>query len=254
MAKIFEGLESLGFSNYLNIDLYKKEESFEIVTDVNTSKQHLFFKEVTCPVCGNIFKTPAVKVNSPRIISKDSDFFIRYAVINPYFYEVWVCNNCGYSALKSDYNKIRNFQIDLIKENISPKWKGRTYDDIFDVKIAIERYKLALLNTTLTNGKNSTKAILCLKLAWMHRLIHDTEKEIEFISKSLEGLKLAYYNESFPIYGLNKYSTCFLMGELNRRIGNNSEALTWLSQVIVTPGVSAKIKDLARDSKDLIKK
>ena len=67
---------------------------------------------VKCPICGKTFKTKAVKVNSPRIISKDSDFFIRYSVVNPYFYDVWICNSCGYAAMKSDFLKVKSYEKD----------------------------------------------------------------------------------------------------------------------------------------------
>lgn len=77
-------------------------------------KTHIFNKEVSCPVCNAKFDTQVVKVNSPRIESKDSDFFIRYRVVNPYFYDIWMCNGCGYSATKADFPKIRPHQKELV--------------------------------------------------------------------------------------------------------------------------------------------
>ena len=71
---------------------------------------NLFFKEVICPVCENSFKTPTVKVNTPRVTSRDSDFFIRYSVVNPYLYEILLCPSCGYSALRTDFSKIESFR------------------------------------------------------------------------------------------------------------------------------------------------
>ncbi|MNP08774.1 hypothetical protein D3C76_1008570 [compost metagenome] len=52
---------------------------------------------------------------------------------------------------------------------------------------------------------------------------------------------------------MHRYSIMYLIGELNRRVGNYDEALRWFSSVITTPGVPQKVKDLARDCKDLIK-
>ena len=68
-----------------------------------TILNHLFDKQVICPVCDSHFKAKTVKSKSPRIISKDSDFFIRYSVANPYFYDVLICNSCGYAAMRSDF-------------------------------------------------------------------------------------------------------------------------------------------------------
>lgn len=254
---IFSGLENLGFNNIQDVNLYNNEtEAIKEKTEENKQKSLLYSKEVICPVCGHTFKALTVKSSSYRMIKKDSDFFIRYSLINPYFYDVWLCNSCGYSAMKTDFYTIRSIAIAEVQKSISSKWKGRMYPELYDVHIAIERYKLSLLNYVITNAKSSKKAINCIKLAWMYRLLNtDHAKEMEqvFLKQALEGLNDAYYAESFPIYGMDKYSAMYLIGELNRRIGHAEDSLVWFSNVITTPNVPQKLKELARDMKDLIK-
>lgn len=216
-------------------------------------KNHLFQKQVTCPVCNNIFKVNLIKTNSPRILSRDSDFFIRYSVANPYFYDVWVCNNCGYAALKADFNSLKKHQKDPILNEIQPKWKPRVYPDIITEQLAIERYKLALISAIILELKDSTKAIICLKIAWMYRLLEMEKEELRFLNKALIAFNDAYINEAFPMYGLQRDSTMYLIGELNRRIGNYQEALIWYSKTITSLGASYKIKELARNGRDIIK-
>ena len=46
----------------------------------------------------------------------------------------------------------------------------------------------------------------------------------------------------------------YLLGELNRRLGHNDEALLWFSKTIVNTNASSRIKELARTGKDLINK
>lgn len=213
---------------------------------------HLFDKHITCPVCDTQFTTKSVKVKSPRIISKDSDFFIRYSVANPYFYDVWICNSCGYAAMKTDFEKIKSHKKNLVLSNVTTKWKPRNYPDILDEKLAIERYKLALLNAILIDLPNSTKAMISLKIAWMYRLLDDNLQETAFLRQSLDGLNQAYIIEGFPIYGLQKDSLMYLIGELNRRLGNFQDALLWYSKTIVGANTSYKIKEMARAGKDLI--
>lgn len=235
-------------------DLPKPEDTKEEKKEI-PKKSLLYSKTVTCPVCDDTFKTIAVKASSYRITKKDSDFFIRYSLINPYFYDVWVCNSCGYVAMKADFNVLRSMEIDLVKKSISPKWRKRTYPEIYDVNIAIERYKLSLLNYVIINAKSSKKAINCMKIAWMYRLINTSaakEMELKFLNQALEGLSDAYYSESFPIYGMDKYSIMYLIGELNRRTGHKEDSLIWFSNVITTPNVKQNLKELARDMKDLI--
>lgn len=256
---IFSGLEDLGFDDIDGIDLYhtkkeeiEKEELLQL-TDEEKQKKLLYDCEVTCPVCDNDFKARAVKTSAARILKRDSDSFIIFDVINPYFYDVWVCDKCGYAAMKRDFNKIRDSEIDLVKEKIRPKWQPRSYPDVYDVNVAIERFKLSLLNYYVIDAKASKKAMNCLKLAWMYRILEDSENEAVFLRQALEGFNYAYFNEAFPLYNMDKFTSMYIIGELNRRLGNNDESLKWFSQVITTHGVSSKLKDRSRQQRDLIK-
>ncbi|MBC2582228.1 DUF2225 domain-containing protein [Clostridium sp. DJ247] len=256
---IFSGLEDFGFDDIDNIDLYKKENNKnkvskeELEQSKDKQKSLLYDVQVTCPVCENSFKARAIKTSSYRVLGRDSDSFVRYSVINPYFYDVWICGKCGYSAMKGDFHKIRNYHAEAIKQKVSPKWRNKSYPEIYDINIAIERYKLSLLNYVLMEAKASKKAMNCLKLAWMYRLMEDEANELTFLKQALEGFNEAFYNEDFPIYEMNKFSCMYLIGELNRRVGNNDEALIWFSRVISTPGAPQKLKDRTRDQRDLIK-
>lgn len=254
---IFSGLEDLGFKNIYNLDVYKKEEPKAVNSNskenINTSlSSYLYDKTVTCPICDNNFKARSLKTSSYRIIKKDSDFFINYSIINPYFYDVWICNSCGYTAMKVDFHKIRASQKEIIKKNITPKWHNKIYPDVYDVNIAIERYKLSLLNYTILDSPSSRKAMNCLKIAWMYRILGKTETEKLFLKNALVGFMEAYSNEDFPIYTMNKFTMMYLIGELNRRLNNFDEALRWLGDVITSIGASQRLKNIARDQKGLI--
>lgn len=254
---IFSGLERLGFDDIHDISLFnKKEEASKEEPKVekeDTLTSQLYDATVTCPVCKAVFGSRSVKISSIRRKKSDSDFFIRYSSINPYFYEVYLCNSCGYAALKQDFDKIKQTQIELIKQKISPKWQGRKYPEVYNVEIAIERFKLSLLNSVIAEAKSSIKARNCLRIAWMYRLLEDSINEEVFLRQALEGFKDAYMNETFPIAGMDKYTTTYLIGELNRRTQNFDEALLWFSKVITTPNVNTRLKELARDQRDLIK-
>jgi uncharacterized protein (DUF2225 family) len=214
---------------------------------------HLFDKQIVCPVCNSHFKTKTVKSKSPRVLSKDSDFFIRYLTVNPYFYDVIICNSCGYAAMRSDFEKLKSYKKELVLSNVTPKWKPREYPAVLDEKSAIERFKLALLNSVLIDLPNSTKAMISLKIAWMYRLLNDTDQETNFLRQALEGFNNAYIYEIFPIYGLQRDSLMYLLGELNRKLGNTHDALLWFSKTIVSINSSSRVKEMARIGKDLIK-
>lgn len=257
---IFSGLEEFGFKDLKSINIYedrvekdKKEKEEQLEKQVVNEEMYLYDKNVTCPVCKNEFFARAVRTNGYKMKSRESDFYIKYDLINPYFYDVLLCDLCGYAAMKSDFDKLRKNQIQLIQKNISAKWNSRKYPSVYNVDIAIQRYKLALLNYTVIGSKASKKAMNCLKIAWMYRIAEDISNERLFIEQALIGFKDTYFNEDLPVYGMNKFTIMYLIGELNRRLDNNKEALRYFGEVLISTGADRKIKDLSRDQKDLIK-
>ncbi|WP_423243049.1 DUF2225 domain-containing protein [Clostridium fermenticellae] len=237
-----------------NTKEYDNEEKETQQSKIEAQKKLIYDKTVTCPICQNTFKAKAVKTSAYRVQKKDPDFFIRYLRINPYFYDVWVCNDCGYSLIKSDFPKIRKYQIDAIKEKITPKWHSRTYPDVYNVDTAIERYKLSLINYHAMDAKASQKAMNTLKLAWMYRILDDKKNESNFLKQTLENFNYSYSNENFPICGMDQYTFEYLLGELNMKLKNTDEALKWFGNVITGIGTPYKIKDMAISQKDIINK
>ncbi|MFL0195653.1 DUF2225 domain-containing protein [Clostridium sp. WILCCON 0269] len=254
-TSIFSGLEDLGFVDIDSIEVYKKYEEKKTVKEEPkiTEDMLLYDKEVTCPVCEHKFLVRTVKTTGYRMKKKESDLYIKYDIINPYFYDVWVCNICGYASMKTDFHKLREFEIEIIQKNITPKWRGRKYPAIYDINIAIERYKLSLLNYTIIGSKSSKKAMNCLKISWLYRELGDINNEELFRKQALIGLKDAYLNEQLPVYGMDNFTILYLIGELNRRSGNYDEALRYLGEVIASRSAHRKIKNLAIDQRDLIK-
>jgi uncharacterized protein (DUF2225 family) len=256
--ELFSGLADLGFNNIEEIDLFKKAEDeveaidTEIISDEDRERSLLYDREIVCPVCQRKFPIKTIKKSSNKAIKRESDFYVHYNLINPYFYEVLLCNHCGYAALSTDFPKIRPGQADLVRKKVTPKWQNKSYPDIYDVNIAIERYKLALLNYFYTEDVASKKAMTCLKIAWMYRLLKDKQNEQTFLKQAIEGFEHAYTEEKFPFYEMNEFMVQYLIGEMHRRTGNDDKALSWFGKVITSFNAKQNIKDKARDQRDLI--
>lgn len=256
MDKIFSGLEEFGFKNLNEVEIYKQENDASSDTNLKndaSALDYLYEKSFTCPVCGSEVKSRAVKSGKTRLMSKDTDLMPRYEPINSLFYDVILCSKCGYTALSKYFEKLKHEQTLVIKSVITPKFKAKVYPDEYDVDIAIERYKLSLLNSVVKNSRMSERAYTCLKLGWMYRIKEDSENELKFLEQALIGFKEAFTKEPFPICGMDTYTLIYLLGELSRRLGLKEDALKWFGKVIVTPGVNPKLKEMARDQKDLIK-
>ncbi|NLY43176.1 MAG: DUF2225 domain-containing protein [Clostridiaceae bacterium] len=235
-----------------NQEHYMEDENEKTIYDEKRKVEALFDRKLVCPVCDSNITVRSVKSSSIRILSRDSDFMIHYKEPNPMFYDVWVCPQCGYAAISAQFNNINDKQIKLIREKICSKWHPRTYPPVYDIDIAIERYKLALLSSIVKDGKISERALLCLKLAWLNRIKKDEKNEKKFMSQALKGFIKSYESEIFPIAGLDEPSLTYLIGELYRRLDDNTNALIWFGRVLSNTSAKNSIKDLAREQKYII--
>lgn len=254
-ANLFSELGSLGLKGVDIYDIYKKEEPRkDDGRNQKSQETYLYEKTVNCPVCGKETKIKAVRSNVSKMTKRDSDFMIYYDVVNPMLYEIMYCKVCGYAGLPGDFSSLTGIQRKAVLAKITPSWKSKEYPEIYDVDNAIEQHKLALLNAVVKESKPSGKAILCLKISWLYRLKGDRDQELVFQKQAVQGWELAYENEDFPLYGLDIYSALYLIGELYRRIGDNEKALRYFGMVLSDVKASPKIKEKARDQKELIRK
>lgn len=275
MGNIFAGLESLGFRNTEKVDVFqepekhaKKEEEKEEKKEI-LEEDFIFEKSYTCPVCDFEFKSKMVRTGKVRLAGADSDLRPKYIGVDSLKYDAIMCPHCGYTALNRYFNFIMSSQAKKIKETISvkfqnPKLEGETYsyDD------AITRYKMALLNTVVKNGKNSERAYTCLKLAWMYRgkreelmkgecskeeIAELYKQEKELLTNAYDGFSAAFSKEDFPMCGMDKNTLLYLLAELARRIDRKDESKRYLSRVLTARDANSRIKNKAMELKEKLK-
>lgn len=273
---IFSGLSQLGLGDMSGMDLFEEEKKAES-TGENTVKPKevteedlLFDKVYTCPCCENKFKAKAIRAGKNKLISQDTDLRAKYSIVDPVKYDCIVCNNCGYAALVRYFDKSTSTQLKLIRDNISGKFKGvdetaptYTYDE------ALVRYQLALANAVVKKAKNSEKAFICLKTAWIIRgksesIPEDMEdikevkrelykQEMGYIQNAYKGFKIAMQTEDFPICGMDEFTFLYLTAELARKCKDFNVSMKLISDIITSTKSSTRIKDKARELKDRIK-
>ncbi|HEX9059807.1 MAG TPA: DUF2225 domain-containing protein [Clostridia bacterium] len=256
---LFKNLNGLGFENLDNISIYESREEKndsrqkEFKNLQQNLEQYVFERKVECPVCYKHITVPAVKSSAIRVVSKDTDFMTYYQDPNPTFYDVWFCKLCGYAAVSNKFSIISDTQKKLIRENISSKWKfNKKYPVVFDADTAIETHQLALLNSVVKLGRDNEKALLCLRLGWLYRLKGDEENEKRYLANALMGFTNSFLKDSITVPGLDEAATQYLIGELYRRTGDNSNALQWFGRVLSDRNAKEKIKSMTRDQKDII--
>lgn len=217
-------------------------------------KDFLYEKTILCPVCGKESKNLTVKKSSFKVENRDSDTMIYYSGVNPSFYEVTYCAECGYAALPQYFPKIKDKAIGAIVQNISSKWSKPSYPDQFDSDYALKQLKLALHNAIVGDALDSEKGLICLKLSWIYRLKGDVDNEKRFQEQTIVCFENAYNKEQFPAASMDEYTMQYLIGELYRRVGNFDKALYFFSNVIISNGASPRLKEKTRDQKDLLPK
>ncbi len=253
---LLEGLEEFGFDNVDNQPLYqdeKKEKEKRNKVKEKTAADYLFDAEVECPVCQKQVSVKRIRRSALRLHSRDTDSMPIYKHINPLFYDIWLCNNCGYAASASTFRKpLSKVEVDLIQKKISSRWCPKEYPPLYDSDIAVERFKLALLSATVRKARNIDIAMLCLKLGWVYRTQEDAENEAKCLSHALIGFKSVYEEGPFPVAGMEESSLAFLIGELSRRVGNPQDALDYYGRVIMDRSAKNPLKEKARDQRRLI--
>ena len=176
-----------------------------------------------------------------------------YTPINPILYDVVVCEYCGYSALIKAFNSVTRIQADMIRSEISPNYKHYPYPSEPTLDEAIGRYKLALMNAMVKNGKDGERAYICMRINWLYKLKGDApDKEKVFADLTLKGLLSAVAKEHFPIagVGLGESTAMYLIGAYSFILGDDKTAIKTLSELILSSKVSSRLKDMAMNLRD----
>ena len=275
--KLLAGLESMGLGKMADLDLYgdTKEAEKKAADQKNEPVQvnetdFLLAKTMKCPVCDTEFKCKTIKAaKMPKLISRDPDLRCIYSDLDVYKYGVVSCPICGYASMLKTFGPMPSAQIKLIKEQISANFTGLGEEpEIYSYDDAIARYKLALVNTVVKRARVSERAYVCLHIAWLLRgkrqnLPADTPnkateeqallaEENDCLAKARDGFMDAFSKESFPMCGMDESTTTYLIAALCGKTGQREEALRWASKILANTTTNNRIKELARNLKELI--
>ncbi|MGM0652770.1 MAG: DUF2225 domain-containing protein [Bacillota bacterium] len=195
-------------------------------------------KEITCRLCGNGFKSLAVRRSKQTVKSTESDFQAIYERETPYFYYVFVCPNCGYAFMES----FKNNPAESMQEKLTPL--PDFFSEKRDAATAELAYKRALECARLQREKDAVLASLYLHMAWINRLRGEEEKEKANMAHALSHYIGVY--ESSDQVDISR--VMYLIGELNRRLGNDKEAVQWFSRVVNDDNSSQAMRYRARQA------
>lgn len=211
----------------------------------------LYDKQITCPLCLMNFTTKRIRTRFVRIKEMESDFFTHYkeSNLNPNFYEVSVCPQCGFAFSDAFSKGLTEAAKDKYRSEIFPNWNPRDFSGERTLEEAIETQKLALISGTVKEEKNIVIAGICLRLTWLYRMKNDKRQEERFTKLALNKYKEAYSSSDHQQTSMSDMRLLYLIGELNRRIGNKEEAIKYFSRVIQhkNRSLEQKIVEMARE-------
>lgn len=248
-------------------DMKKHESAKETPKDTLKEEDVLFDKSFQCPVCDNHFKAKAVRAGKLKLIDQDDELRPIYEYgIDPLKYDAVTCPKCGYTALTRYYTALSNSQLRTVKNEYCVHFKGiKEETPCMSYEGALIRHKLALVCGMKRNAKNSEKAYIFLKMAWLLRgeretIPEDSEKyaellqeEDECIQKAYEGFTAAFSKESFPMCGMDEVTLRYTMAVMAHKLGKMEESVRMLASVLLSHTAPQRIKDKAYDLKQQIK-
>ena len=278
MKGIFSGLEKLGLGKLEKVEVFEDTSKKEDETKEGkrkaaavTEADFLFEKTFVCPVCDKEFHSKKIRTGKVKLLAADTDLRPKYQYVDCLKYDAVACPHCGYAALDRFFKFMMPAQARLIRENISANFKGLpATENIYTYDDALERHQLALLNTVIKKAKESERAYTCLKMARICRgtaeslpkdmpnqkeQIQDLQsQEKELLENAYTGFEAAFSKESFPMCGMDEITVSYLLAELARRIGRYEESSRWISRVLISREANDRIKNRAREIKELLNK
>lgn len=277
---LLAGLEKFGLDISKGKSLFVDEDAArggkaagakqKVEEKVPVEEDFLLDKKMTCKVCDKPFTTRAVKNGSLRRLESDPDLRPRFQFIDTLKYDVTSCPHCGYTAMSRYFDQISPPQAKFVREEICAKFTpGKMKEEpVYTYNMALDRYKLSLMNTIVKRGKISERAYTCLKIAW---ILRDVVKELpetnenekvhkanvqkeqeEFYQQAYEGFQMAMSKEMFPMCGMDQNTMDYLLANMSFHFGRYEMASKCLANVISSSEANRKMKDKALDLKEKI--
>lgn len=189
----------------------------------------LYQIKVTCGCCDSVFHTSRVRPSFKKPFKTDTDFCAYYKTVNPDYYVVRVCPTCGFASTDNFSERLTDRQKKAYREKIGNQWHGQDYCGERVAVEAMNTYKLALLSAQAIEEKDRVIASLLHHIAWLYRYEGELEQEKRFIKFALDAYVRMFETERDSF---SNARMMYLIGELNRRLGEYTEAARWFGRVI----------------------
>ena len=168
--------------------------------------------------------------------SRDTDFRISYLTVDPLFYTVVACPQCGYTAFGDDFETLDGGDHDALLTRLGnrerfgdPITRGeRTLDDAAAV------FDRALECDAARRPDHRRRAGLLHRRAWLERSRGDEAAERALLKQAVAAYRAAFEQDD-AISDAGLVRAVYLIGELSLRLGDPHEAAVWLLMCVQMP-------------------
>ncbi len=206
--------------------------------------------DVQCPVCGDHFQASKLFESKLKQLNHDTELRTRFEDIEPIHYKAWVCPGCLYANFMNRFSGLSASQRSSLQQTITsrkdilaglPKPGGNT-------ERAINDYRLVIECLTQIKAPANVTASAWLNLAWLYDDAGDVEAATAARQNSLAAYEQFYFQERSLTPSM-EFQALYIIGELNKRLGNIRKAHEYFLKVLHYKGHNmAMLTELARDS------
>lgn len=200
------------------------------------NERWFFRDDIACPVCSTHFEYIRVRAGAVAPVSHDSDFRIVCRTVDPTWYSVVVCPECGYAAYLDDFETLSDAERrDLIAARPERDLRGRA--DICGERTlgdATRAIDLALACYDTRRADERRRAGLFHRRAWLERASGNEEGELELLASAMDSY-VAAYELNANISDAAAARAAYLIGDLSIRLGKPEQAARWLGNLIQMP-------------------
>lgn len=223
--------------------LFPEKHGSYVLPLSNSNEELIYCIKVTCPLCKHTFDNLGTMMSRLKRSSSDVDMRIRYKDAEPLYYEIVTCPNCFFSADYHSFPDVSGKFSDDVNQKVGPYkleiciQTGRDRDT-FSV---FSGYYLALLCAPIIfSDYQLIIANLWLKISRLYNDCKDIEMEKYASRQALENYQYAYSN--LRISEKQYQQVCYLIGELNCKLGDLEAAKNFLYIVKRHPSATDVMK------------
>lgn len=213
---------------HVETELFPKGHRQYELPQENQNMEFILEREVSCPLCGTLFKTPSIRMSKLILKKKDSDMRAHYKGFEPLYYDIVTCTKCHYSALGELFDKAMRSRENIVRPLLDEYGKTLHMELSAprDAYTVFAGYYLALLCAPCFANKELLEAKLWLRISWLYDDCKDSKLAEYALKKSWEIYLFAYETLSIP--ERQNQSLCYMIGELSLRLGDFKTARDFL--------------------------